>query len=1852
VVGSKGTLFSFMLAEYIVNFAIGMAVEKAFDSIFEGLTYSLDIWDRYNQDLKIRIAAENLGLGGRGPDAQVSRPMNPSHPRAAGADMRPVSKLTRTAAGRLGKRLSLSLTLQAVLIPILAFIPIFGAILVTFELAWTFAVIIILPVIMAEFIPPDGICPVGYNYNAEENVREQCGQMCWEIITQIPIIGDLLAALGPFLCHNSYGEAKPKIYYEGPLYYNDSSLSIFAMSDKPLIPPNDPAYYDKRQYYQLVGYDFESIHKITSMNRFLNMLQTAANLNKHKKAAPPIWVDFSNQTMLNKMAEYYYKMARRLPYTNEDGSISFEYISKIYGVAASTKYTCDIQCEITIDTLHPQTGKLKSRIIAPTDNMGNTYHDRRFYFFVDTNDELYGEIIHGKKVSYIFKSPTSHNFNLNLEVRGANFYQGIGKWDQLMEDNMARYHITGSTCINYTAPQASDSTTSGYAGDMLVSVADPGTYYFNPTLSVEYNDLDAIPDNKCGVSTTGNMTTRGATRPMSFKQAVIPAKKGTLPTNLSFTSTMYDGTEIGKNITNGENLKLTLALTSDNKLTFKEISNNRLTISSTKSKSYSSKYSGDIDYNDIQNGWHVRIRARKQVGTMFEQFSFDATIQNFTMSTNTIDYVLQDIRNIRGNFNTDGRPTILESGIILFPIKWPVNSTKIWDNIKISSKSIKQMTGSIIQGIFTGIIAQAPGLGLVGQFAGGLLVTALQAGGVLDMIACTYQDTLKAQGTYIVNGNVLTSQINNNQDSYIIVRGPTIDYSPGYTPIYNKCSNISIVQNDCINRYNIRLAVKTYQTYYKDKLVKRIFKIRTIPEKNMCVYDIEHSGFDSLNSKYYDIPNKFISFGIQYTINTDTCAYFPEKNIILNPPTIREMTYVASLPDPTKTGYQGDKSNIYIHQSGCPAQTCGTYKIRKELYSQLSNQYQGNPEINPDTIYKEKIAMMTLSTKPSENITITPIDYNNDIKFSNANVGEVLRFEQMDDGPYIFEGILNENNKIINIDILYPYIESVQVSNQASNLNMKEIQINNSTWLKTGYYVNVTSNNDINFDAIVDSYVNNIATLTPCIKPGPTTLGSSIVIRFNYKSLIIYPYTYTYTFPTQEYFSGGSYTFKIEPRIEWLQANMNINMRFDNGYIHAKVVSYNLETGDIVTTTTDGGSYYTQNIIVTGRDINQLILEMPNIIPLRSQDQVIITYISNNTSSIITTTTILSIVKDIKTNTTRIIFQIADSNMNNSGLCFIRLIEDWTNKTYNIHKIEAYGTSSIFQNNPDNRICTYKTEMTLTNYDEYTGELTKSLSPIDKSLPISMVIKPSHTDKCVYDLLYDNIPTKYFYPFVPGFRKYIEFPMPLPQYGLLAKIANCEDTDTSYRDCSGIDIVKRLVDKYNSSHENEKILKVLRAYTIDGSTKCEYQVEMSRQIPGSRDRMIKKENIQFNMVPEECRYTYNDEPNFGYILTANQPDPYSSVLDMYAMNPIYIWPTSLMDRYRILINQAISIYQSMTPTWSSILTDVSQTAENRMKGIFNEIYSNRNLGNCKELTCRDNNTLMQIVKQYNYDNYPNYKLQDQYGYIQRSIIQVRRGGLGGTLTQCHIELIEKHDFYEDYTLSPIQTDNPTMARFNTKYFLRQYQFDIQINNCNVSGIIPLTKDQINNNFMDISSNPFGLLSDVSIVQYTPPSDMELFNLGEFYSIPFLNRIARIYNNRVINKNTPEKKNTITIFKNAFIISPTICEYEIVINRNIYSDEYGLWVPTDGIQSYIWVQTDSYSPRVVTETNISEICVMDVNFKQEGNTYVPRDAKGNILKLPYMFYTDLTNTTSRVIGLSVNGTPGNPNTSSNGYIPSP
>jgi hypothetical protein len=1799
------------------------------------------------------FAALGIGLM-LGVDMAIShyqdQPLNPSHNKAAGGSRIQGARVGGKAATHIGTNLATRVARAMMSLPAFAAVPVIGQFIIFFEIVWLAAVVIVLPVLMSAFIPPDGVCPAGYPYNAEEDVVRNCGQVCWEIVVNIPVIGDLLNALGPYLCHNTAGQARAKQYYEAPLYYQDSSLSIHAMSDKPLIPKDDPAYNDQRQYYQLVGYDYDSLIAIRSINRYINMMQKAGDLNRNRKAAPPIWVDFSHPTMLNKMAEYYYKTSRRLPYTNYDGSISFEYISKIYGVAASTKFSCDIQCEITIDTLYAETGVLKSRIIVPSNGLGNTYHDRRFYFFVDDKDYLHNETIHGNLIQYYYKMPDSSKSSIaNLQARDATFYSGAGDWNILMNDNMMRYIITGCTCVDYTAPQAFDSTTAGYAGDLVVSVSNPNTFYFNPTLATDYSSMDAIPnDAGCNTTRGQNMYSKLSSAPMKYT-----SRKKSTTSNDEVRSIMYDGMVYGKDVkNNGDLFQLTIALTSDKKLTFKEIdqTTNHLSLKCTKSKSYtgvstgnSNSLRGDGDgYNENLNGIPARIRAQIQ-GNPDSQISFDAIIVSTTTNGDFRECKFRNISNIRGNFLTNNTPTTLVEGVILYPSRWSANSTKIWNVKQTGSISPGQRAGTILQGIGTSIIAQAPGLGIRGQVAGGLLLTTLDATRVLDQLACLYMDVKKQEGTYVVNGNVLTSVVNKDQDSFLIERGPTIDYSPGYIANYNKCSNMTLTQNVCINRYNVRLAIKKYVDFFTDKRIKRIFKIRTYPDNNMCVYDVEQTGFDPINTREFEITNKIISFGINYELKQDTCSYVPLNNIILNTPTINEISPIDAPVDPRKVGYRGDSPSINIKTADCKLysqMTCGTYKLRKQLYTQFNKIYNYNPSINPNTINKTLKGTIQIGTRPTDGMGIAITYGNNPSPPSN---GEVILLDDPNTN-YRFEGIFT-NNQLTNIDIIYPYTETISV---VSSANLNSVPINNALWLVTDNSVHITRSDNTNFNAVVTNYENNIASFTPYISGVASTINTStITLRYNNIATITYPYTYTYTFPSQTFFSSNSaYTtinITIGTAVSWLQANMNINIILDNNTIYGNVVSYDSTTGALTITIFNAGSYNTKNITIQGRDTNKITLEFsPNTI-VSTSDDFAITYITPAKTEQILSNNIRIQNKQIDSTTKRIRVDlpITNNQINNTGTILVRLIENWSNKTYNVYTISAYGTRSVYENDPSKRICTYNTEHV---YTDYNIEQKKYEQTTENKI-LDFVITPSNTDpsRCLYDILYDSAPTKLFFPNVPEIGKYIEIPVPLPQPELLSMIPNCTENQ-AYRDCSGIDLVTRLVDKYNSSNVDTKILKVLRAYTL--KTECEYQVEMSKQIPNSRDSIIKNEFLRFNMIPSNgCTYTYKDQANPGWILNLNQVDPYSGSPDTFALSPPYIWPTSLVDRYRRLINQAISMYQSMKPTWSSILEDVSQTSENRMKGIFNEIYANRTMGDCVNLTCRDNDTLTKIIRQYNYKNYPSYTPGEQYGYIQRSIIEIRRGGLGGTLTQCHIELIEQQDYYEDYTSSPIQSDDPKMARFNTKYFLRQYQFDVEIANCAVTKVL-ITKDDINKNIMDISSNPFGIQSDVSIVKFTPSND--LFNLSEFYRTEFLkNKIASKYNTTPVNNN-PLKYNTITKFINAFIVSPTICEYQIQIKRAVWSDEYRFWFDVNNIDSYISVTTDeSMSSRNIL--NIRENIIADITFQLENEKYTARGKDGKEIQLQYMFYADLTDTKSRIKGFSSSGATKVPNTDSSGYV---
>ena len=88
--------------------------------------------------------------------------------------------------------------------------------------------------------------------------------------------------------------------------------------------------------------------------------------------------DFSEPTILQQMAQFYYDWSIRNPYPNDDGTVSVDIITKINYVEASSLYTCDVMCEITTVTFDPMTGGNYSEAVSYD-------HDRRFYFGCDAN---------------------------------------------------------------------------------------------------------------------------------------------------------------------------------------------------------------------------------------------------------------------------------------------------------------------------------------------------------------------------------------------------------------------------------------------------------------------------------------------------------------------------------------------------------------------------------------------------------------------------------------------------------------------------------------------------------------------------------------------------------------------------------------------------------------------------------------------------------------------------------------------------------------------------------------------------------------------------------------------------------------------------------------------------------------------------------------------------------------------------------------------------------------------------------------------------------------------------------------------------------------------------------------------------------------------------------------------------------------------------------------------------------------------------------------------------------------------------------------------------------------------------
>lgn len=102
------------------------------------------------------------------------------------------------------------------------------------------------------------------------------------------------------------------------------------------------------------------------------------------------YCDFSSQTMLDRMGQFYYDQSslKAQPLTDGSGRVTFEYIVMFYAVIASSELSCDVACRMKTIIYDPVTGGDYEQKFGTSypDDPGNSVSYRRFYFIKGASD--------------------------------------------------------------------------------------------------------------------------------------------------------------------------------------------------------------------------------------------------------------------------------------------------------------------------------------------------------------------------------------------------------------------------------------------------------------------------------------------------------------------------------------------------------------------------------------------------------------------------------------------------------------------------------------------------------------------------------------------------------------------------------------------------------------------------------------------------------------------------------------------------------------------------------------------------------------------------------------------------------------------------------------------------------------------------------------------------------------------------------------------------------------------------------------------------------------------------------------------------------------------------------------------------------------------------------------------------------------------------------------------------------------------------------------------------------------------------------------------------------------------------
>jgi len=345
-------------ASLLGGIAVGMAIDRAYESAMAVNAPEEKIKDPIKKSSSIKVASASTptvkgawrfrGVKGNAIAAKLGLTL------ISKASKKLATAIATAAAGAAAAAASV---VGAWAVPIFVFIGISCILLDTLT-----------PAILDNATSDIRLCPPGY-----KRLNQIIPDYASNILSWIPIIGDIISTFQPYACVWNDPQNKGNVPPAGtaaiiiaepipdPTYYNDITLSAYYQNRCPI---TDTGSYDTPTPF---------CPPVPGQPYYPPMT---------KEGITKPWVDFSDRTMTDKMAQFYYDYSIRQPNTNGDGTITYEYITKVYSVCASSEFSCDILCAMSSATYDPLTGCSYNVEELTTDSTGGNMHDRRFYFNV------------------------------------------------------------------------------------------------------------------------------------------------------------------------------------------------------------------------------------------------------------------------------------------------------------------------------------------------------------------------------------------------------------------------------------------------------------------------------------------------------------------------------------------------------------------------------------------------------------------------------------------------------------------------------------------------------------------------------------------------------------------------------------------------------------------------------------------------------------------------------------------------------------------------------------------------------------------------------------------------------------------------------------------------------------------------------------------------------------------------------------------------------------------------------------------------------------------------------------------------------------------------------------------------------------------------------------------------------------------------------------------------------------------------------------------------------------------------------------------------------------------------------